>query len=162
MGTWTRYRLSSVAVVLGLFLLVLGGCVVPQHAVSPVSTSGGVPLAQGGSTLMATLTPEGANTTGSGAARLVLNPEQQKICFAIHVSGIALPATAAHIHRGATGVIGPIVVHLTPPNAQGVSAGCTSVSHDLIAAILQHPADYYVNVHNAPYPDGAVRGQLAA
>jgi hypothetical protein len=130
--------------------------------VSPAPTEGSIPLAAESNTLVATLTPEGSNTSGSGTARLRLNPEQQQICFVIHVSGIALPATATHIHRGAAGIKGPIVVHLTPPNAQGASSGCTHASHELIVAILQHPADYYVNVHNAPYPEGAVRGQLAA
>jgi len=27
--------------------------------------------------------------------------------------------------------------------------------------ILQHPEQYYVNVHNAEWPGGAVRGQLS-
>jgi hypothetical protein len=105
--------------------------------------------------------PEGTNTQGSGTARLQLNPDQQTICSVIHVTGIALPATAAHIHQGVAGVIGPTVVPLPAPNGAGVSTGCTHAPRTLIAAIMQHPAGYYVNVHNAPYPDGAVRGQLA-
>ncbi|MBA3400981.1 MAG: CHRD domain-containing protein [Actinobacteria bacterium] len=27
--------------------------------------------------------------------------------------------------------------------------------------IIDHPEQYYVNVHNAPFPGGAVRGQLS-
>jgi hypothetical protein len=89
-----------------------------------------------------------------------LNPQQQTICYVIHVAGIA-PATMAHIHRGAASTSGPIVVPFTTPNAQGVSTGCTHVAPALITSIAQHPADYYVNVHNAAYPEGAVRGQLS-
>src|SRR5262249_49151990 len=113
-------------------------------------------------TLTATLMPEGTNTSGSGTAHLRLNPDQQEICYVIRVSGIELPATATHIHRGAAGVNGPVEVSLTSPNAQGGAVGCTHASRDLIVAIMQHPADYYVNVHNAHSSEGAVRGQLSA
>jgi CHRD domain len=151
-----RIRLLSGAVVLvGMVLLIFTGCAAPRNAVSPAPTIGG------GSTFVATLIPEGTNTHGSGTARLQLNPDQQTICSMIHVTGIALPATAAHIHQGAAGINGPIVVHLPAPNAAGVSTGCTHAPRTLIAAIMQQPAGYYVNVHNAPYPEGAVRGQLA-
>ena len=154
-GKRGRLCLLSGTLVMALVLLVFSGCVASQNAVSPVPTQGG------GTLLVATLTPEGTNTSGSGTARLQLNSKQQAVCFVIHVAGIELPATAAHIHRGAAGIEGPIVVPLRPPNAQGVSTGCTHAPHALIVAITQHPADYYVNVHNTPYPGGAVRGQLS-
>lgn len=151
-----RIRLLSGTVVLvGMVLLIFSGCAAPRNAVSPAPTVGG------GSTFVATLMPEGTNTHGSGTARLLLNPDQQTVCSVIRVTGIALPATAAHIHQGAAGINGPIVVHLPAPNAAGVSTGCTHAPRTLIAAIMQHPTGYYVNVHNAPYPEGAVRGQLA-
>jgi hypothetical protein len=156
MGKGGGLRLLSVTVIMALLLLVFSGCVAPKNDVSSAPTK------EGGSTLVAALMPEGTNTSGSGTAHLWPNPERQQICHAIRVSGIALPATATHIHRGAAGVIGPIVVPLTAPNAKGVAVGCAHASRDLITAIMQHPANYYVNVHNAPYPDGAVRGQLSA
>jgi hypothetical protein len=139
-----------------VMLLVFSGCEAAQNAVSPAQTIG-----EGSSTLVATLTPEGTNTQGTGTARLQLNPDEQTICSVIHVGGIELPATAAHIHKGAAGVSGPIVVPLPAPNSAGVSTGCTHAPRTLIVAIMQHPAGYYVNVHNTSYPEGAVRGQLA-
>jgi hypothetical protein len=76
------------------------------------------------------------------------------------VENITLPATAAHIHVGATGVAGPVVVALSAPDASGHASGCATADHDLIKAIRQNPESYYVNVHNTDYPAGAVRGQL--
>jgi hypothetical protein len=52
------------------------------------------------------------------------------------------------------------VVPLTPPTS-GVSSGCTSADPNLIKAIIQHPEKYYVNVHTAEFPGGALRGQLS-
>lgn len=163
-GARRTFRWLPIAAATGLLLLILSGCTTPMNAVTPIPTQGeSTPSASttSGTTLVATLTPEGANTSGSGTALLQLNPEQQTLCFALHVTGITLPATAAHVHRGAAGTNGPIVVHLAAPNAQGVSTGCTHVSSAVMSSLTQHPADYYVNVHNAPYPEGAVRGQLA-
>ena len=47
------------------------------------------------------------------------------ICYRLFGDLIA-PATAAHIHRGARGVPGPVVLGLTPPSAYNQSAGCTT------------------------------------
>jgi hypothetical protein len=118
---------------------------------------------QGGRPLHATLTgaaevPGPGDPDGTGTAELRLNLGQGQICYDLQVSGIDR-ATGAHIHQGAAGVAGPVVVPLAPPS-DGSSADCVSASRDLIKAIIQNPADYYVNVHNGPYPQGAVRGQL--
>lgn len=120
---------------------------------------------QGGRLLVATLTgaaevPPG-DPDGSGTALVTLNQGQGEVCWEIRVSDILLPALAAHIHVAPVGVAGPIVVPLSAPDASGFAAGCASgVDAGLIRAIRQNPADYYVNVHNADFPPGAVRGQL--
>jgi len=38
--------------------------------------------------------------------------------------------------------------------------GCQKASKAMISAIESRPNDFYVNIHNAPYPGGALRGQL--
>ena len=121
--------------------------------------------ADGGRNFTTTLTgaaevPGPVDPDGSGAVTITLNHGQGEVCFDLTVSGIA-PATAAHIHVGPVGVAGPVVVGLTAPTG-GSSSGCISgVNQDLIKAIIQHPEEYYVNVHNADYPSGALRGQLS-
>ena len=82
------------------------------------------------------------------------------ICYVLEVSKIG-PATAAHIHEAAAGVNGPVVVSLSAPT-NGSSAGCIDTGDaDLAADItLRESSNYYVNVHNAEFPGGAVRAQL--
>jgi hypothetical protein len=80
------------------------------------------------------------------------------LCYTLEVSRIE-PATAAHIHEAPLGANGPVVVTLAPPS-DGESSGCVSVGA-LAEEILASPEDYYVNVHNAEYPGGAIRGQLS-
>jgi hypothetical protein len=104
--------------------------------------------------------PGPGDPDGSGTASITLNHGQGEVCFELTVSDIAV-ATAAHIHVGPAGVAGPVVVGLAPP-ASGSASGCVSdVDRDLIKNIIQHPEEYYVNVHNAEFPAGAVRGQLS-
>ena len=77
-------------------------------------------------------------------------------------SGSDPPAFAAHIHVGTVTEAGPVVVSLVPPTpTEGSSSGCTSADPVLIKAIMKNPEQYYVNVHNADYPAGALRGQLS-
>ena len=81
-----------------------------------------------------------------------------KVCYELEVERIK-PATAAHIHRGGPSVAGPIVVELKAPT-DGSSEGCKAISRQLSKNLRDNPSRYYVNVHNKPYPDGALRGQL--
>lgn len=119
---------------------------------------------QGGRRLTATLTgaaevPGPGDPDGGGSAVITLNQGQNEVCFELTVSNIAA-ATLAHIHTGAAGVAGDVVVTLTPPS-EGSSKGCVNATADLIKSIRQNPENYYVNVHNADFPNGAVRGQLS-
>ena len=104
--------------------------------------------------------PGPGDTDGTGTADIDVNQGQGDVCFEIKVSNIAT-ATLAHIHEAAAGQAGPPVVTLTAPNADGTSKDCVkNVDKELIKRIKDNPANFYVNVHNAEFPDGAIRGQL--
>ncbi len=101
--------------------------------------------------------PGPGDPNGFGRATIILIPPDT-ICYTLTARRIA-PATAAHIHFGPPGEAGPVVVTLEPPTF-GASGGCTSADPEVVANIAANPSDYYVNVHNRPYPLGAIRGQL--
>jgi hypothetical protein len=102
--------------------------------------------------------PGPGDPDGSGRAEITVVDATDNICYDIDVRNIA-PATAAHIHRGAAGEAGPPVVTLEAP-ADGDSKGCISAPGALADEIEANPAGFYVNIHNAEFPNGAVRGQL--
>jgi hypothetical protein len=105
--------------------------------------------------------PGPGDPDGIGVAGVQLDAAGGKICTDMAVANIET-ATAAHIHRGPAGVAGPVVVDFTGLLVPGTSIarGCVTVNPTVIAAIAANPSGYYVNVHNARYPAGAVRGQL--
>ncbi len=116
-------------------------------------------------TLVATLTgpaevPDPGDPDGTGTAEIELNDDDNEVCWDITVANITLPATAAHIHEGAAGVPGNVVVTLSPPDAAGAASGCVDSTDEIVDDIIADPTAFYVNVHNADFTGGAVRGQL--
>jgi hypothetical protein len=103
--------------------------------------------------------PGPGDADGTGAFKVTSNPGQNQICYELAVSNIGTP-TAAHIHVGAADKAGPVVVTLKAP-VEGPVKDCVELDGEKIKLIIQKPDDYYVNVHNADFPDGAVRGQLS-
>jgi hypothetical protein len=96
-----------------------------------------------------------------GTGRAWLYADNGQACYTITWRDIAAPK-AAHIHRGDRGVAGPVVVTLFDTEQSGRRAEyCTSdYDADVAAAVIAHPEQYYVNLHNEAYPGGAIRGQL--
>jgi hypothetical protein len=129
------------------------------------TTAAADPAAGGTRTFTTTLSgaeevPGPGDPDGSGTVTVTVDVREKQICYSLEVSGIE-DATAAHIHVGADGVAGPVVVPLDPPTT-GTSEDCIDdVGTSTIARILARPDQYYVNVHNADFPAGALRGQLA-
>lgn len=114
----------------------------------------------------------GANETpagdpdGAGIAAVTIDiidssPTGAEVCWDLSYSGIAQP-TSAHIHAGAPGVSGAILVPFVPFTALGATTatGCTRASGVVAQQIVDDPGNYYVNVHTGDFAGGAIRGQL--
>jgi hypothetical protein len=101
--------------------------------------------------------PGPGDPDGTGFITLTMNQGRGEICFELTLSGID-PATRGHIHKAPAGEPGPIFVTLF--ESEGPGAKCVSASKAQIKEIRQDPEMFYVNVHTATFPAGAVRGQL--
>lgn len=122
-------------------------------------------LAIGGTSLAAPSPPMKVNLTGGpdgdpagrGVASVTVDPDALQVCY--NVSTSLTDANMAHIHKGAAGVSGPVVVPFANL-ADGKTQGCATVTKEVAGELLANPADYYVNVHTPQFPKGAIRGQL--
>ena len=115
-------------------------------------------LLSGGNSLHATLTgkvevPKG-DPDGAGTAEVKITGTT--VCWEIKAFKVGT-LMAAHIHKGRAGVAGPVVV---PFGKAYKSKGCVKAPLAVVTAIKRNPSAYYVNVHNAKSPGGALRGQL--
>ena len=72
------------------------------------------------------------------------------------------PATAAHIHLGAKGKAGNVLVPLcgAAPACKSGLSGSVKLTAAMKSAFSKHLL--YVNVHTAKNPNGEIRGQLSA
>ncbi|SEE84088.1 CHRD domain-containing protein [Jiangella alba] len=136
--------------------------------------AGAVPASSGGgdvTTLHPVLTgaaerPGPGDADGRGAFAAVVRGDT--LCYTLVAVRIE-PATAAHIHIAPPTDPGPIVIGLATPDP--VSHGCitavpdgqnttSTLTESELAALLADPGAFYVNVHNASFQPGAIRGQL--
>jgi hypothetical protein len=114
--------------------------------------------------------PNGASTSESKGHAQVKVFDDGTIEFTFTINNKSGETyTRAHIHKAPAGVNGPIhwdflenaipVASVTgqPSQLRGV-ARPKAVA--VLADLLAHPDQYYVNVHSTVFPGGAVRGQL--
>lgn len=104
--------------------------------------------------------PNPGDPDGAGHATVKVDTAKNEVCYTLSVEKIAA-ATMAHIHKAPADAAGPVAVPLTKPDEAGKSSGCATVAPEVAKDIAANPGGYYVNVHNAEFPPGAVRGQLA-
>ena len=97
---------------------------------------------------------------GTGSAMITLDPDAGTACWELTVENIE-PVTQSHIHIGAEGESGDVVVPLDVDGFEGTSEGCVEDQDAAtLQAIIDDQSGYYVNVHTADFEGGAIRGQL--
>jgi hypothetical protein len=98
-------------------------------------------------------TPANASPA-KGSAKLSYDQTSGLLSYDVSVSGLS--ATAAHIHTGAAGVPGGILIPLVggPTSWSGTAALPTGA----LTALLH--AGLYINLHTSAFPSGEVRGQI--
>ncbi|MBI3850251.1 MAG: CHRD domain-containing protein [Verrucomicrobia bacterium] len=119
------------------------GQIVPLHTTVTLNGASEVP-------------PVTTSATGSGSLTFI----GSQLLYDISYSGLAGPATAAHIHGPAdttqsTNVLVPLS---TPSGPSGTISGSLSLTPTQLNHLLRGVT--YINIHNTNYPGGEIRGQI--
>jgi hypothetical protein len=163
--------LYAFAIALSLFAAACGG----DSTTAPTATN---------PTFTATLSPANevppvanAESVGRGTVTVTFNPTYTAgtitaatATFAVNLTGFPAntPINAAHIHPGAAGVNGGVLVSTGLAAGQFVLANgsgtytspAVTVLPEVARQIINTPEAYYFNVHSTLNPGGVARGQL--
>jgi hypothetical protein len=99
-----------------------------------------------------------AATTATGSVTGTFNQTSKILTLTVTYNGVT--PTAWHIHRGAAGTAGPVVLDMGTSFASPFKFTTTALTTDQEADLKA--GLYYVNIHSARAPGGEIRGQLAA
>ena len=116
----------------------------------------------------------GLNTGAFGTADVDVDLDDEEVVVTLNVFNIPTGTTAGHIHAGAKGTPGPVILDFTFPQGR---TGDMSLVFRLTQSALRTRAEIgintmedamqaiaagnaYVNVHTSQYPGGEIRGQL--
>ncbi len=145
-----------VIVAAGVSLFALPGAVAAQQQTCTASLSGAQEVPP-------------VNTDASGSATVTISSDGSSLSYRVNYRGLSGAASASHIHFGARGVAGPVILPLnvgpspfsgtlTEANLERVPDGPQTFAA-AVRAIRE--GDTYVNIHTAANPGGEIRGQLA-
>lgn len=104
--------------------------------------------------------PATGTTKASGIFAFELDEKTGLVKYTLTLFDLTGPAEAAHIHKGAVGMAGPVVVPLMVPATSAPLEATVTLTPAAIADMKA--GSLYVNVHTAANPMGEVRGQLKA
>ncbi|MGB0864333.1 MAG: CHRD domain-containing protein [Saprospiraceae bacterium] len=101
------------------------------------------------------------STNATGVASFRLNDSKDTMCIDIIAAGLSGAITGAHVHEGAMGTNGGVVLNLTNfingNRIRAVITG-TDLTAEKIGKYLS--GQYYVNIHTEANASGEIRGQL--
>lgn len=98
------------------------------------------------------------DSAGKGTAEFIVDTDTKKVAWTMSAEGLTGDATAAHAHGPASATeTAPPVIDMSGAMMMKGSADITEAQWTDMKA-----GKYYVNVHTAKFPDGEIRGQLAA
>lgn len=98
-------------------------------------------------------------TDALGVASFMVNDARNEITVNVSVNGLSGPITGIHIHEGAVGENGGVVIALNDfVVGNRVQAVLTEITADEMKKFLT--GAYYLNVHTSANPGGEIRGQL--
>ncbi|MHC1745318.1 MAG: CHRD domain-containing protein [Syntrophobacteraceae bacterium] len=101
-------------------------------------------------------------TVSTGLGRITVNLDTGAISGTVTFSGLSSASTAGHIHMGATGVNGPVIVPLL--GGLGATAGTMTVPPGTVLPAPQIAAlrtnGLYLNIHTTTNLNGEIRGQI--
>lgn len=101
------------------------------------------------------------STNALGLGYFYLNDTRDTLCFEMTATGLSGAISGIHIHDGAAGTNGAVVVDMTPyvtgNRIKGTLTG-TALTSSLIEKMFA--GDLYLNLHTAMNMNGEIRGQI--
>ena len=137
--------------------------------------AGFAPVSEGGRKFVKSLTGQAeidagamsADMDGRGIAHVTVNVGQGRVCWDLQNLANLDPLIASHIHNAPSTAAGPIKISFfhfgEPIDLEGCTEGTTAfpINRALLKDVVEHPENYYVNIHTSAFPPGAIRGQLS-
>jgi CHRD domain len=108
--------------------------------------------------------PTPSTATGTLDAILIGGPGSYSLSFSGAYTGLGTPYSASHLHQGAIGAAGPVVLNLaanhTPssPTSGSWQGRFVPISDALATSLMA--GTIYINTHSNGFPGGEIRGQM--
>lgn len=107
---------------------------------------------------------DGGDREGRGAALLELNPDQERVCYVTQWKRLEGAVTGFHLHNAPRRNDGGHWIDFFNDRhfdgEERTVSDCVRSPRWKIQRIIDHPSDFYLNVHTTAHEKGAIRGQL--